>query len=446
MSTLPNHTTIGLGDQTAAGLYRRHVVELLFPPDVALIPQIRQIYELDFAFGEYQVLGVNRLKERAAYFWKVRGEETNHFRICTATPTQVNATASQRRKSFFEVNQFAVGYATHGLFPYRGKFHPQMIRAIMNMIDLREGETVLDIMAGCGTTNIEAAILGINSIGVELSPFACLMTRAKTAVLDTDLTPLAELRALPGAVVNYFGSRRPIQGDLFGEAREQVRRLEEVFERAPALREFCLLSYLDAMGYAQRRTNKSAADLMPDLLARYVDAAEAFNLVREELGLSLGKVSVLNEDARWVVLTPSSVDGIIFSPPYSFAVDYLENDEPQLRHLGVDPMPLHENMIGLRGEAGHTRQQRLESKIAAYFDDMRLVWAKCAMALKPGRSCVIVIGSNTVQTGGVLLEEEMIRLAEAAGLQLYKHTVRLIEGIRNTMRDEHVLFFRKPHS
>src|SRR3989304_9889424 len=100
------------------------------------------------------------------------------------TPEQVNASARQDRKNFFAANVFAVGYATHGLFPYRGKFHPQMIKAIMNIIGLKPGETVLDPMAGCGTTNIEAAIMGINSVGVDPNPFACLMGRAKVAGLN----------------------------------------------------------------------------------------------------------------------------------------------------------------------------------------------------------------------------------------------------------------------
>jgi hypothetical protein len=54
-----------------------------------------------------------------------------------------------------------------------------------------------------------------------------------------------------------------------------------------------------------------------------------------------------------------------------------------------------------------------------------------------------VIGSNTNQTGGIRLEEKMIEFAAAHGMPLHKTIVREIEGIRNTMRDEHILIFRK---
>src|SRR3989338_7117364 len=64
--------------------------------------------------------------------------------------------SSSRLKSFFQTNQFKTGYATHGLFPYRGKFHPQMIKALLNVLDIKPGHVVLDPMAGSSTVAVEA--------------------------------------------------------------------------------------------------------------------------------------------------------------------------------------------------------------------------------------------------------------------------------------------------
>lgn len=66
-----------------------------------------------------------------------------------------------------------------------------------------------------------------------------------------------------------------------------------------------------------------------------------------------------------------------------------------------------------------------------------------ASVLKPGRCCVVVIGSNTSQTGGIRLEERVIASAKRYGLAKFKHIVREIKGIRNTLKDEHLLFFVK---
>src|SRR5437016_5421683 len=162
------------------------VVKELFPPSHVLLPQINQVYELDLAWGEYNRLDSSAIISRGAYFRSVEGVNTHHYRICMRTPDQVNASARQSRKNFFAANVFAVGYATHGLFPYRGKFHPQMVKAILNIMGLGPGKKVLDPMAGCGTLGIEASIMGVDSITNELSPFGCLMTRAKVGVLAID--------------------------------------------------------------------------------------------------------------------------------------------------------------------------------------------------------------------------------------------------------------------
>ena len=137
-----------------------------------------------------------------------------------------------------------------------------------------------------------------------------------------------------------------------------------------------------------------------------------------------------------------SVDGFVFSPPYSFAIDYLENDRLQLEFLGVDVENLKDRMVGLRisPSAGGTLVER---KVETYFEDMDRVLAGSARVLRRGRCCVVVIGSNTNQTGGVSLENTIVELAQRHGMALFKDTVREIEGIRNTMREEHLLFFMK---
>ena len=64
--------------------------------------------------------------------------------MCIGESLKLPDYSSSRLKSFFQKNIFRTGYATHGLFPYRGKFHPQMIRGIINIMGLKPGDTVLD--------------------------------------------------------------------------------------------------------------------------------------------------------------------------------------------------------------------------------------------------------------------------------------------------------------
>jgi hypothetical protein len=120
------------------------ISEQLFPPERQLIPNLDDVYELELAFYENKLLTDEEILRYSAYFSRVGETCTRHFLMCTGDSLRLPKHSSSRLKSFFEKNQFRTGYATHGLFPYRGKFHPQMIKALLNIMELKPGNTVLD--------------------------------------------------------------------------------------------------------------------------------------------------------------------------------------------------------------------------------------------------------------------------------------------------------------
>ena len=63
--------------------------------------------------------------------------------------------------------------------------------------------------------------------------------------------------------------------------------------------------------------------------------------------------------------------------------------------------------------------------------------------LKQGKYFVMIIGSNTNQTGGVRLEETVINSALKYNMPLIKSILKPIKGMRNIMKDEYVLIFEK---
>lgn len=419
----------------ADGYYHGGIIRTIFPEGIELLPNTNQLWEIDMAYGELQSLGTKeRLIERSAFFARVDGRETNHYKICKASPLQVDKESSIRRQTFFDVNQYKTGYATHGLFPYRGKFHPQLVKAMLNVIRLEKGNTVLDPMAGSGTLCIEAAINGINSIGIDVSPFCSLMTRAKTQALDLDVEKLKAVFTEKLDEVAASHDRRD-QGTLFQDSPKQ-RRASSKSENEP-YRDILLLCYLDAMGYAARRVNKTGKELFPVIATRYLAAIEQFQKVRQKLSLDLGKVEAHTGDCRKLDMPDDSVDAIVTSPPYSFAIDYAENDRPQLEYLGYEPNLLKEEMIGLIGG------RSIQARVRRYFQDMRLIFGEMARVLKKGKCCVVVIGSNEIQTGGIRHEIEFAKFGDEVGLRLFWKMVRPIEGIHNSMRDEYVMFFEK---
>ena len=100
-------------------------------------------------------------------------------------------------------------------------------------------------------------------------------------------------------------------------------------------------------------------------------------------------------------------------------------------------------MVGLIGGQGRNMTERIHNRVAHYFADMDRIIGECARVMRRGACCVIVIGSNTNQTGGIRLEQKMIEFAQKHCMPVHKIITREIEGIRNTMREEFILIFRK---
>ena len=421
----------------------------LFQGHLQLLPQMNEIYELELAFAESQLLGDEALVNRGAYFAAVNGVPSNHFRLCAGEGLHLpNATAPKRRQ-FFERNQFRTGYATHGLFPYRGKFHPQMVKGILNAMGLRPGYRVLDPMMGSGTVLVEAALMGIDSVGFDVSPFCQFMAVAKLDGFEAPLEPLDKAVHESESLFRFFGDITAGKISITGadQRHRPVQRppvlATEWFE--PNVWSLLLLAYLDSVGFAKRSSQQAPNVQFRGILERYAAVARKFRERRTALDLVVGSAKAEEGDARALPLPSSSIDGVLFSPPYSFALDYVENDAPHLQLLGADLDKLRECMVGLRG---HTLRQKFET----YVDDMKLVLNECARVLRAQCYCAIVIGTNSNQLGKVFgkepeemdgLDAVIIRLAESSGLSFVRCFERRIVGLANTMREENIVLFRK---
>lgn len=176
----------------------------LFESQVELLPSVTELFELELAYLEYNCLPEDNLLDRLAYFKSVDGKFTKHFLMYNHSARALTDNRSASTKTYFENGLFSTGYATHGLFPYRGKFHPQLIKALINIIGIKKGETILDPMCGSGTANIEAALMSINSYAIDLSPFCQFMTKVKYNSLSMNIELLKGISNKPEELSNLF--------------------------------------------------------------------------------------------------------------------------------------------------------------------------------------------------------------------------------------------------
>jgi hypothetical protein len=161
-------------------------------------------------------------------------------------------------------------------------------------------------MCGSGTLNVEASLIGVDSIGIEKSPFCVLMSQVKYEALKISKRLLPKI--LDGINSSYRALTKSKKlPDNFG--------FKNGFNPEKAI---TLLAFLDSMGYA-RRCSKDINHLFPSVLKRYVGQINSSVLSREKLKLKLGQANFEVGDARSLPLDNNPIDAIITSPPYSFA-------------------------------------------------------------------------------------------------------------------------------
>lgn len=98
---------------------------------------------------------------------------------------------------------------THNFYRYPARFSPTFVRAVIEAFSER-GDYILDPYVGGGTSLVEAASLGRNAIGVDISELAEFVSTTKTTILsDADLGHLlAWADDLPKLVNIHEPSRR----------------------------------------------------------------------------------------------------------------------------------------------------------------------------------------------------------------------------------------------
>jgi len=390
MLKIVEHTPV---NNSLRDILGKSMVTSLLPEHLELVPQLNEVYELELAFYESQILSEAEILRNGAYFAKVNGQPTRHFLMCQGEPLKLADHSSIRLKSFFKTNQFKTGYATNGLFPYRGKFHPQMIKGLINVMGCKPGDVVLDPMMGSGTVLIEATLMGMDSIGIDASPFCSFMTKAK---IDGLKVPVNNLKA---ALVNFDSTFNYFLEKVGELALSKPKGQTKLFG-TPSV------SATPKLPYGCKRQ-----DVQDFLMLAFLDAK----------------------------------DGIIFSPPYSFAIDYLENDAYHLNAIGVEIDKLRESMVGLRGK-------RPLEKYETYLSDMDKIISECSRVLKPGKICSIVVGTNNNQISKILkitpeevkgIHEQLTEMAQNYGMSLVRNIERQITGMANTMRTEFIVMLQK---
>ncbi len=313
-------------------------------------------------------------------------------------------------------NRRCLRYGSHGLHEYRGKFFPQLVRALINIAEVPQGGLVADPFSGSGTTAVEAIIASRDTIGVDMNPLSVFMARTKCGILTVKVPDLeaaytdVRTKLLAGDAAK--NTKRPLPGRT-GEDTEYLsawfdprvlRELDQIRDcvldnSVGHTRDFMLLTLSNILRRVSwqkeddlrvRKEVKSTDEIDPvkeflEELARSVRLVLAF--LRQEPKTKLGRYDFCEGDSRNLIAAwrkwANRADVVITSPPYATALPYLDTDRLSLCFLGLLPRPEHrqrdQHMIGNREITDKLRREYWE-RFAS--DDTRLPAAIRALIAK----------------------------------------------------------------
>jgi len=312
----------------------------------------------------------------------------------------------------------------HRLHPYLGKCIPQLVEVFLRKF---QPKRVCDPFCGSGTTLVEANILGIPSIGCDISPFNCLLTRVKTDDYDIDLLKkdvtgilketedllsskdrepfIAESEFLkrwyaPEALQQLLAYRESIKDHHYKELLKVIlsrsarsARLTTHFDldfpKEPVRRPYHC--------HKHKRTCRPVEEAF-GFIKRY--SKDTISRIKEMKELrSDADVKVMNDDSQKVRFPP--FDMVLTSPPYVGLIDYHEQHRYAYELLEMD-------QGGKEHEIGPASQGSSASAKEGYKEHIQEAFSNLLTSLEPDGMVVIVVNDKH----GLYHE-----IAEKAGLQ-----------------------------
>lgn len=341
---------------------------------------------------------------------------------------------------------------TADFHPYFASFSPRIPNFFMNRFT-SEGDTVLDPFCGSGTTLVEAKIANRNSIGIDVNPLACLISKVKTTPipdneLDTCSTILTKIRSRINSLygqstlssseqilfkmeIPEFHNRdywfKPHVLRELGVIKSGINTIEK-----RELRDFCLVALSGIIVRVSnqehetryRRVDKKVKPFDSYLyfekkIHEMISYIKTFNRLA-----SACDCKIYNDDLRFSRSTANEIaDLIVTSPPYLNAWDYNLYQRFRFYWLGFDPNRLRDLEIG-----AHLKHSYMENAVQNYVADMELCLQQMHRMLKKNTYCCIVIGEAFVKGKRIDVGELITETAIDLGFEHQKTYTREVFG------------------
>lgn len=382
----------------------------------------------------------------------------------------------------------------HYLHKYKGKGDPRISRALINLLRVNKGDTILDPFVGSGAFIADAPTMGLNAIGVEILEIGKLISEVKCN-LNYNLQNLRK------EIVNLFSDINYSGYDLF--SRDIEKEIEEIKTKIGELTEenrfyMSILPHLQKIVYLKEKIERIQDERIKNLflvllsqkIVEFSEKKTSNNFINsfqnyvedrfltlyatlklaEKLNVDIngGKVKIIKADStKMSFVDDNSIDGILTSPPYFDALDYIGNNKISIIILGFDEdlkfystkelysefknynLELPKSSVNLINLLKTSRRLTKAEIVENYLKMMKLSFQECYRILKPGMFYAMVVSKyhswvingreQKIETSKILAD-----LGESEGFKL-KTTIQhsLSKADEGKINVEEILLFQK---
>ncbi len=324
----------------------------------------------------------------------------------------------------------------HYLHKYKGKGDPRISRALINLLKVNKGETILDPFVGSGAFIADAPTMGLNAIGVEILEIGKLIAEVKCN-LDYDLQNLRKEIINIFSNINYSGQDlftfnlkneiKEIKSKLKKHTEENrfytniiphipkiiylKNKIEEIEDRKIKNFLLLLLSQKIVEFSEKKRANNFIVSFLSYVEDRYLTLYATLRLADKlNVNITEGKVKIIKADSTQMdFVDDNSIDGILTSPPYFDALDYIGNNKISIIILGFDndlkfgstkeyyskfekyKLELPKSSMDLINLLRKSRRSMKAQIVENYLRMMKLSFRECYRVLKSGRYYAMVV-------------------------------------------------------
>jgi DNA modification methylase len=368
--------------------------------------------------------------------------------------------------SFRDAGRSQTTAFTHDYHRYPAKFIPQIVRKLIKDYAPSNTQIIFDPFGGCGTTLVEAKLLGHKSIGFDINPVAKLITQTKTTPIKPRI-----LTNYRNSFFEYYESAQKISYEHHPRIKywfddTTIEELDKIYFAIRKIknynvRRFFLCAFSHNLKNCSRWLMKSIKPTVDkdkeipnpkETFLRHLDSMikkneKFYSELAQKGNLNVPAKMYRRDSTKKFPIKSGTIDLIITSPPYVTSYEYADLHQLTLLWFGSDPkhfkkwhrfsdnlIDFRRNFIGTSSKKKRNGQfnssiadkiisdlaeieRPLAVDVANYFLDMKKVFSEMYRVLKAGGKACVIIGNTNLRGVDILNAQVAAEQMQAAGFQ-----------------------------